>query len=188
MSEYLSSSNPGPKPQFLPEHLSSPEKKAEFEKQMLQNQQQNQNQSPQNNVQALTKSLVNPGEQKVYVENNRARSFHFRDSDGNPLVIDGQLSATEAGPFLIMTEDVLSDLFSIHSYFNKKIGGTGKPVLSKLTEQEFRQHWTEYQKRARVLMAEWAKTGSNSSRHEDGTIDEQDQAWDSFKINYELKR
>ncbi len=136
----------------------------------------------------MTQNLVQPGEKKIYIENNRARSVHFKDQNGNPLVIDGQLSVSEAGPFLVVSENVLNGLYTVHGLFDQKIAGTNKTVLAKLSETEFRQHWVEYQKRARILEAEYARKESGSGKHADGTSDEIDREWDSFKVNYKVSR
>lgn len=131
-----------------------------------------------------------PGGETVFLVNNKARPLHITDED---IIIDGQLAVSSRGPFLQISKEKLDSSYQLQSYMRTPVSKVnphlrGINVIEKLTEDEFKKRYSQYLRGKAARDAEYAKEHNNVSRHEDGTIDDVDAAYEVRKINPKILR
>ena len=189
MSDYIDMNKT---PNLLGDELADPAKRKAWEAQKRAEANNQQAQPP--SVQQATASLPVDPNNRVFLVNNMARPVHIPGGPGmEPVIIDGQLAVSAEGPFRQMSREQLQSNYMLQDYMTRPLSTTnpnlrGKTKVEEVDEPTFRKLYADYQKGKILREAEYAKEHNNVARHEDGTIDEDDQNFELRKVNPQIIR
>lgn len=158
----------------MPQEISNPAAKKQYEEQARQQLASMQNQAP-------AQPVADPyaQDEKVIIRNNRAHAQHFVPSGGGePIIVPGQVQNEHKGPFAFVSKRLINSEMPLMLALEQQSNGRRAPlsIIDKET----------YSKEFKIFNERRKEREKMDAKHRALNMDEMDAEQEDFKVHYNV--